>query len=111
MTKAEKERAIACIKLAIELAGDGGPMPFTEKEYELMYNFLDEKSTTTQNEKSLVIEEPLEKLVSLEDVCEFLDEHLHTFTSTDDYDYGQEYIGSDFYNTTDLIFALRKAMD
>ena len=43
MTKAEKERAIACIKLAIELDGDGGPMPFTEKEYELMYNFLDEK--------------------------------------------------------------------
>lgn len=44
MTKAEKERAIACIKLAIELAGDGGPMPFTEKEYELMYCFLDEKN-------------------------------------------------------------------
>ena len=42
MTQAEKERAIACIKLAIELAGDGGPMPFTEKEYELMYRFLDE---------------------------------------------------------------------
>lgn len=42
-TQEEKERAIACIKLAIELAGDGGPMPFTEKEYELMYSFLDEK--------------------------------------------------------------------
>ena len=41
MTQKEKERAIACIKLAIELAGDGGPMPFTEKEYELMYRFLD----------------------------------------------------------------------
>lgn len=43
MTQAEKERAIACIKLAIELAGDGRPTPFTEKEYELMYRFLDEK--------------------------------------------------------------------
>ena len=43
LTKAEKERAIACLRLAIDLAGDGGPMPFTEKEYELMYNFLDEK--------------------------------------------------------------------
>lgn len=43
MTKAEKERAIACIKLAIELAGDGGQTPFTKTEYELMYRFLDEK--------------------------------------------------------------------
>ena len=51
-----------------------------------------------------------DKLVSLEDVCEFLDEHLYTGTSTDDYDYGQEYICSDFDNATDLIFTLRKAM-
>ena len=43
MKQEEKERAIAYIKLAIELAGDGGPIPFTEKEYELMYRFLDEK--------------------------------------------------------------------
>ena len=43
MTQKEKERAIACIKLAIELVGDGGLTPFTEKEYELMYRFLDEK--------------------------------------------------------------------
>lgn len=43
LTKAEKERAIACLRLAIDLADDGGPMPFTEKEYELIYNFLDEK--------------------------------------------------------------------
>ena len=42
--KTEKERAIDCIRLAIELAGDGGTMPFTEKEYELMYRFLDEIS-------------------------------------------------------------------
>ena len=50
-------------------------------------------------------------LVSLDDVCEFLDEHLYTRTSTGDYDYGQEYICSDFDNATDLIFALRKAME
>lgn len=43
MTKEQKERAIACIKLAIELAGDGGSMPFNKEEYELMYRFLDEK--------------------------------------------------------------------
>ena len=51
-----------------------------------------------------------DKLVSLDDVCEFLDEHLYTNTSTGDYDYGQEYICSDFNNASDLIFALRKAM-
>lgn len=27
---------------AIELAGDGGPQPFDEDEYKLMYNFLKE---------------------------------------------------------------------
>ena len=42
--KTEKERAIDCIRLAIELSSDGGIMPFTEKEYELMYRFLDEIS-------------------------------------------------------------------
>lgn len=55
-------------------------------------------------------DEPQEKLVSLDDVCEFLDKHLYTGTSTGDYDYGQEYICSDFDNASDLIFALRKAM-
>lgn len=55
-------------------------------------------------------EHPMKGMVSLEDVCEFLDEHLYTGTSTDDYDFGQEYICSDFDNATDLIFALRKAM-
>lgn len=56
-------------------------------------------------------DEPQEKLVSLDDVCKFLDEHLYTGTSTGDYDYGQEYICSDFDNASDLIFALRKAME
>lgn len=57
------------------------------------------------------MEEPQEKMVSLDDVCRFLDEHLYTGTSTGDYDYGQEYICSDFDNATDLIFALRKVME
>lgn len=56
-------------------------------------------------------DEPQEKMVSLEDVCKFLDEHLYTGTSTGDYDFGQEYIYSDFDNVSDLIFALRKAME
>lgn len=54
---------------------------------------------------------PQEKMVSIEVVCKFLDEHLYTGTSTGDYDYGQEYIYSDFDNVSDLIFALRKAME
>lgn len=57
-----------------------------------------------------VVKEPQEKMVSLDDVCRFLDEHLYTGTSTGDYDYGQEYIYSDFDNASDLIFALRKVM-
>ena len=55
--------------------------------------------------------ESQDKMVSLEDVCKFLDEHLYTGTSTGDYDFGQEYIYSDFDNVSDLIFALRKAME
>ena len=49
-------------------------------------------------------------MVSLEDVCDFLNDHLYTGTSTGDYDYGQEYIYSDFVNASDLIFALRKVL-
>ena len=45
MKHCEKERAIACIRLAIELAGDGGMTPFTDEEYELMYRLLNEMST------------------------------------------------------------------
>lgn len=56
-------------------------------------------------------DEPQAKMVSLDDVCKFLDEHLYTDISTGDYDYGQEYIRSDFNNATDLIFALRKKLE
>ena len=55
--------------------------------------------------------EPQEKMVSLEDVCNFLNEYLYTGRSTGDYDFGQEYIFSDFDSVSDLIFALRKAME
>ena len=40
MTNAERERAIACLRLALELDGDGGMTPFTDKEYELMEQLL-----------------------------------------------------------------------
>ena len=42
MKDCERERAIACLKIAIELAGDGGMAPFTDKEYELMDNLIKE---------------------------------------------------------------------
>ena len=42
MKLCERERAIACLKLAIELAGDGGMTPFTDKEYKLMDNLIKE---------------------------------------------------------------------
>jgi hypothetical protein len=42
MKLCERERAIVCLKLAIELAGDGGMTPFTDKEYELMDNLIKE---------------------------------------------------------------------
>ena len=42
MKLCERERAIGCLKLAIELAGDGGMTPFTDKEYELMYDLIKE---------------------------------------------------------------------
>jgi hypothetical protein len=42
MKQCEKERAIACLRLAIELAGDGGMVPFTDKEYELIAKLLEE---------------------------------------------------------------------
>ena len=58
-----------------------------------------------------IVDEPQEKMVSLEDVCAFLDEHLYTGRSTGDYDYGQEYIVSDFNNATYLILTLRKKFE
>lgn len=42
MTKAERKRAISCLVLAIEYTEDSSVQPFTEKEYELMYQFLNE---------------------------------------------------------------------
>ncbi len=47
----------------------------------------------------------------IDEICTFLDEHLYTGTSTGDYDYGQEYIVSDFNNATDLILTLRKKFE
>ena len=37
-----REDIINCLYMAIQLAGDGGPQPFDDEEYEAMYNFLEE---------------------------------------------------------------------
>lgn len=50
MKQCEKERAVSCMKLAIELAGDGGMTPFTDVEYNLMNQLLDEISGNTNND-------------------------------------------------------------
>lgn len=36
-----QEQIINLLRTAIELAGDGGPRPFTDEEETAMYNFLD----------------------------------------------------------------------
>lgn len=46
MTNNERTEAIAHLRLAIELAGNGRITPFTDEEYELMYQLLDELSST-----------------------------------------------------------------
>jgi hypothetical protein len=63
MKQCEKERAISCLKLAIELAGDGGPQPFTDVEYNLMHQLLDKLSSnddetaSTNNDTVVVVNE------------------------------------------------------
>jgi hypothetical protein len=37
-----RNEIIDCLYMAVQLAGDGGPQPFEEEEYEAMYNFLEE---------------------------------------------------------------------
>ena len=93
-----KELTIDCI--FTDERGSG----YIMKEPKIQWRFTDSMI------EGPVVEESQEKMVSLEDVCNFLNDHLYTGTSTGDYDYGQEYICSDFDNASDLIFALRKAM-
>ena len=36
----KNKKVIELIRTAISLAGDGGPSPFTDKEYDAMFDFL-----------------------------------------------------------------------
>lgn len=42
MSKITRAEALNLISQAISLAGDGGCAPFTEEEYDAMYDLLDE---------------------------------------------------------------------
>jgi hypothetical protein len=48
MTNNERTEAIAHLRLAIKLVGDRGVAPFTDEEYELMYQLLDEMSSADE---------------------------------------------------------------
>lgn len=87
MTNNERTEAIAHLRLAIELAGDGGMTPFTDEEYELMYRLLDEMSsadeeTTSTNNDTVVV-------VSEDDVDDFF---------ADDYEDYKKIMGKCFIN-------------
>jgi hypothetical protein len=87
MKHCEKERAIAYIRLAIKLVGDRGVAPFTDEEYELMYQLLDEMSSaddedTSANDNTVVV-------VSEDDVDDFF---------VDDYDDYKKIMGKCFIN-------------
>ena len=87
MRKNERVEAIAHLRLAIELAGDGGMTPFTDEEYELMYQLLDEMSSddeedTSTNDNTVVV-------VSEDDVDNFF---------ADDYEDYKKIMGKCFIN-------------
>ena len=52
MSKITRAEAISLISQAIELAGDGGCTPFTEEEYNAMYDLLEEIKKESKPKKS-----------------------------------------------------------
>ena len=54
MSKITRAEAISLISQAIEIAGDGGCTPFTEEEYNAMYDLLEEikKESKPSQERS-----------------------------------------------------------
>ena len=87
MTNNERERAIVSLRLAVELAGDGGMTPFTDKEYELMYQLLDEMSSV--DEEDISTNDNTVVVVSEDDVDNFF---------ADDYEDYKKIMGKCFIN-------------
>lgn len=52
MSKITRAEAISLISQAIELAGDGGCTPFTEEEYNAMYELLEEIKKESKPKRS-----------------------------------------------------------
>lgn len=50
MAQMKRIETIKNLRLAIELAGDGGMQPFTDEEYQDMYQLLDDISGNTNND-------------------------------------------------------------
>ena len=60
MAQMKRIETIKNLRLAIELAGDGGMQPFTDEEYQDMFQLLDELSTndeenTSTNDNTVVV--------------------------------------------------------
>lgn len=83
MTNNERTEAIAHLRLAIELAGNGRITPFTDEEYELMYQLLDEMSSDDEETNDTVV------VVSEDDVDDFF---------ADDYEDYKKIMGKCFIN-------------
>jgi hypothetical protein len=75
MKECEKERAISCMKLAIELAGDGGIAPFTDVEYYLMNQLLDELEKQGKETSWKPSKEEMDVLYGLAYITNKYDEH------------------------------------
>lgn len=52
MSKITRAEALNLISQAISLAGDGGCTPFTEEEYDAMYDLLDEIKKESKTKRS-----------------------------------------------------------
>lgn len=83
MTNNERTEAIAHLRIAIELAGNGRITPFTDEEYELMYQLLDEMSSDDEKTNDTVV------VVSEDDVDNFF---------ADDYVDYKKIVGKCFIN-------------
>lgn len=85
MDNSQRLETINLIRFAIEVAGDGGMQPFTEEEYQQMYDFLDE----LEKQESLKYTGNSIRYISEDDTDNFF---------ADEYDEYARVIGKCFFN-------------
>ena len=90
MDNSQRLETINNLKLAIELAGDGGPQPFTSEEYKLMYELIDE----LEKQESLKYTDNSIIYISEDDTYDFF---------ADEYDEYARVIGKCFLNKENSI--------